>query len=166
MMTLRYFFLASIFIIGCKADTKKQTVVPKATEQKAAKNEKLYHAVPNDVLMNVWDNGQMIDYLFHDLPFSMSQDEQTSIRTNLTYIAAKPLGAKPAGCKPMARQFYQVGGDIVLEADIYFDEKCRFYIFHQDGEARWGNYMSESGIQFFNSMIQKAMQARKQIGGG
>ncbi len=116
--------------------------------------------------MKVWNEGEMIDYLFHDLPFSMSQDEQISIQTNLTYLDQGLVYSIPKGCKPMARQFYQVGGEIILEGDIYHGNGCHFYVFHQNGKPVYANQMNDKGKTFFNNIVKQAMQARQNGGAG
>jgi len=117
-------------------------------------------------MVKMWEEGQMIDYLFHELPFSMNQNEIASIRTNMTYISERALDKIPNNCKPIARQFYQVNGEIIFEGDVYFSEGCKFYVFHVDGKPKYGNYMSDSGIQFFTNMITQALQARQKMGQG
>jgi len=158
--------IASLF--SCKPDSASSVKQAPAQSSKksnvAATTKPGYPSLTQEALMNVWDNGEMIDYIFHNLPFSMNQTELQSIRTNLTYIDPKPVSEIPSHCKPFARQFYQVGGDIVLESDVYFSEGCQFYVFWEDGKAKYANYMADSGILFFNKMVEQAMQARQNAG--
>lgn len=165
--TLLIVLLFSI-MLSCKTDTKpepQKLTTPKVVNQVPA-TKPGYPKMPNDLLLKMWDEGQMIDFVFHDLPFSMNQNEQASIRTNLTYIADKAVDRIPTKCKPISRQFYQVNGEIIYEADVYFGEGCEFYVFWVDGKPKYSNYMAETGIAFFKNMIQKAMQTRQKIGQG
>lgn len=164
-----FLVVALLMIAACggeKATPKQQVTQEKTAAPAPAKatGQALYPPLPHDLGMRIWNEGEMLDYLFHDLPFSMSQDEQASIQTNLTYIGQGPVTEIPSNCKPMARQFYQVGGDIILEADIYYAEGCRFYIFLVDGKETYANQMSEGGINFFERIIKQAMTARQDIG--
>ena len=165
-------YIASFVILFSLVSCNNDKPAPKAKPQPIQKaapavaSKPGYPRIPNELLLKMWNEGQMIDYLFHDLPFSMNQNEIASIRTNMTYISEKPLDKIPTKCKPIARQFYQVGGEIVFEGDIYFSEGCQFYVFLVDGKPMYGNYMSEAGIQFFNNMIAQAMQARQNMGQG
>ena len=156
--------MSALFALSSCNNEKTQSA-PSAAVQKTATiaGDKALSLpiIPNEKLLDLWHNCQMIDYLFHDLPFSMSQDESASIQTNLTYIGPEPVTEIPANCKIMARQFYQVGGDITIEADIYFSEGCHFYIFYEKSKPIYANQMNETGIKFFNTMINQAMQARK-----
>lgn len=153
--------------ISCKQDPKTAPAVKQPAQQAvAAPTKPILPKLPNQYLQKMWEQGQMIDYLFHDLPFSMNQNEPESIKTNLTYIDEAPVTAIPTGCKPMARQFYQVEGEIIFEADVYFNETCQFYVFFVDNKAMYANQMSQAGQQFFTSMIRQAMQARGNIQNG
>ncbi len=163
-LTLILFILLST---ACNQDPKKSTAATTKTTATATQAQTpLLPKLPNSYLQQMWENGQMIDYLFHDLPFSMNQNEPASIKTNLTYIDEAPVMRIPDGCKPMARQFYQVGGDIIFEADVYFNEQCTFYVFFVDGKPKYANQMSESGRQFFTSMIRQAMKASGNLNQG
>lgn len=166
---MRIIIILSIFLLfSCNADKSKAPAKAAQNPTPAISNAEMksgYPSLPQNVLMNIWDNGEMIDYIFHNLPFSMNQTELNSIRTNLTYIDPKPVDNFPASCKPFARQFYQVGGDIVLEADIYFSEGCQFYVFVEDGKEKYANYMAEAGTNFFNQMVKQAMEARSNAAG-
>jgi len=157
-----------VFTISCSGDTNKSKSQTTKTTQAAAsqaQGEPLLPMIPNDLKLKMWNEGEIIDYIFHDLPFSMNQNEQASIRTNMTYIADAPVTALPKGCKPMAKQFYQANGSIIYEADVYFNKDCQFYVFYIDGKAKYANQMDETGKQFFTNMISQATQAQKKMSG-
>lgn len=159
-----------LFLFGCgdkSATTKKADNVSSASKTQTVKSNysggtPIYPSIPHELGMKIWNEGEMIDYLFHNLPFSMSQDEPKSIQTNMTYIAPELVYEIPSQCKPIARQFYQVGGDIILEADVYYSEDCYFYVFLVDGKPQYANQMTDSGKFFFDNIIKQASQARKE----
>ena len=166
MNTLLRLLLWTILIFGiisCELKTKstETEAASDTSPQTATTNNPIYPGLTQDLGMKIWNEGEMIDYLFHDLPFSMSQDEQASIQTNMTYISSDAVYSIPKGCKPMARQFYQVGGDIILEGDIYHGNGCHFYIFLENGKPTYANQMNQKGIAFFNNIVKQAMQARE-----
>lgn len=147
------------FLISCKSDTSETQVVEK-TVQAPVDLGQAFESIPQPMVMDLWNEGDLIDYIFHNLPFSMNQSEQASIRTNLTYFTPMPQKHITPGCKPMGRQFFSIAGEIVIEADIYFSESCAFYVFFVDGKATYANQMSDAGKQFFTTMIQKGLEAR------
>jgi len=153
--------LATIGLFACgDQNAKKQTNIPSQDVASTPTFEKL----PESILRKMWDEAEMLDYIFHDLPFSMSQNEKPSIQANMTYIDKYAQPNIPIGCKPAARQFYQINGKIELEADIYFSKGCYFYVFLIDGKPKYANKMAQDGINFFNTMISKALNAQKGIG--
>jgi len=157
-------FLIVILLTACGAE-KKQPSTGTEVVQSAQSNSRAFKPVPNEIIMNIWNNCEMIDYIFDKPSFSMNQDEKNSIKANVTYITSQGLGEIPTGCKPIGRSFFQVAGDIVLEADIYCDKDCQFYVFFIDGKAAYGNYMNAEGVSFFTNMMNQAQQARHGMSG-
>lgn len=110
--------------------------------------------VPREVLEKLFNECTSIDYIFHTLPFSLSQDEVPSIQQNVTYIDYnKPLGTIPTQCKAFARKFYKIGAEIVYDVDVYFSEGCQFYVFVKDNKPVYANYMTADGVAFYNKII-------------
>lgn len=152
-----------VSIIGCsggdnssKASQEGQAA---STSNSAQATGPQIPGVPKDLMVKLWNECTYLDYIFHDLPFSMSQDEQPSIRANINYISTEPLGQIPSDCKAIGRQFFHIGGDIVAEANVYYSNECKFYVFVDGETPLYANKMSEEGNKFFLSMIQQAMQA-------
>lgn len=146
-----------IGLVSCKNDKTVKSNTPAIVENG-------FEKLPSDILNRMWNEAEMLDYIFHDLPFSMSQDEKQSIQANMTYIDKYAQPTIPQGCKPAARQFYQVNGIIELEADVYISEGCYFYVFIVDGKPQYANKMAQEGINFFRTMISKAINASQGIG--
>jgi hypothetical protein len=153
-----------VSIASCKNDNPSKPEVTKVEKEAQAmskiKNSK-YKPLPNEMLMELWNKCDLIDYIFHNLPFSMNQGEQASIRTNLTYISPDLQADIPSDCKSLGRQIFSIEGNIVLESDIYYTDKCAFFIYFVDGKALYANKMSEAGKQFYTTMIQKGLEAGK-----
>lgn len=142
----------SIFLLSCNAETNKSSEKePTATAAPAQSNP--YPAPPQDLLDNLFQNCGYIDYVFSDLPVSISQDQKGSIQAMINYFTTTAPASINTGCKPLGRSFYQINGDIVLEADFYFDQNCTYYIFFQDNKPMYSSVMSEGGINFFNKMM-------------
>ena len=160
---MRYFTVLLLFtlFLSCKSEKEQ----PQSTTPTPQKAEARFTALPNDLMMKIWNEGDLIDYIFHNLPFSMNQDEQASIRTNLTYIGEEAQDDIPNGCKPFGRQFFQVEGEMIFEADIYYSDGCMFYVFFVDGKAKYANKMSDSGKAFFKTMIRQGLKARQGMTG-
>lgn len=139
-----------------KADASTQTQAAPA----GMKNTVPLKSIPKETVLKLWNECTYIDYIFHDLPFSMSQDEKESIQANLNYISTDVQPYIPNDCKSIARQMFHIGGDIVLEADVYLSNTCQFYVFVENEKPVYANKMSPSALQFFSTMFSKADQKK------
>ena len=166
MKNIALAFVLIALLQSCKTDNTKAN--ESNNDNKVTQTEQtgpVFEMLPREILTRMWNEAEMLDYIFHDLPFSMSQNEKPSIQANMTYIDKYAQPTIPQGCKPAARQFYQVNGNIELEADVYFSQGCYFYVFIIDGKPSYANKMHEEGIKFFKTMIGRAMDASKSMGG-
>lgn len=169
MKTYYIYLLAFLFLgVACK-DSSKPTQVTKPVSTvktpppKPAKPAKVYPAIDGEVLSYLYANSTYMDYIFHDLPFSMSQSEKASIQASLANVSDQPQVSIPAGCKPIARQMFHVGGEIVREFDVYYSEGCAFFALVEKEKPVAISKMTESGQNFYKSMIAQAMQTRQNI---
>lgn len=156
---LIFSFLIIGLLVACNKEKGNPSSITNNTP-KTQSNAQSFKSIPQAIVMEIWNEADLLDYIFHELPFSMSQDQQASIRTNVTYISQEAQMTIPAGCKPIGRQFFAKQGDIFLEADIYFNDQCQFYVFFIDGKPTYANKMAPEGVQFFTSMISQALNAQ------
>lgn len=134
------------FVIGCKSKNKIEP------EEKTS-NELIYPIMPIQQQSYLFDNVEMIDYIFQDLPFSLSQSEKPSIQAKIAGIAQE--GVTQSDCTPMARMFFQYKGEIIIEADVFFaPPDCQHYIFYEDGKPVYANKMAPQNIQFYSQFLK------------
>ena len=162
-----------IILFSCKGDVKNQAVEPAPVEREYPNpntpdragqmdaNGNEYQSITTDIMQNLYNNCQLIDYIFYDLPFSMNQSESNGIKSTISHVTTLAQPTIPADCKPIARQLFQIDGEFVLEAEVYFSDNCQFFVFLEDNKPKYANKMSETGIQFYTNIIKQAMQARK-----
>ncbi len=157
------FAIFSLTLISCGGENAKtknsdKTDAASSPASQNNKNQVAFESIPKETIMNLWEKCTYIDYIFHDLPFSMSQDSKESIQANLNYIATEPMAFIPSDCKPMARQMFHIDGDIVLECDVYLSDKCQFYVFVENEKPKYANRMTADGLNFFGTMFSKVDQ--------
>ena len=152
-------FLLSIlcaFGISCSNNkAKPANSNAENTEQVESSNVTLTElpGVPTEQLAHLWNNCEFVDYIFHNLPFSLSQSETPAIQANLNFISTKAAGKIDLkSCKPMGREFFQVNGEIVMEADVYYSPNCYFYVFVKDEKPIYANKISQSGMAFYHQI--------------
>jgi hypothetical protein len=111
-----------------------------------------YPSIPDSTMQMLWDHSDYVDYIFYQLDFSISQDNQNDIRQSLLHISRSTPRIDPS-CRPVGRLFYQVEGENVVDAEIFFGPGCHYYIFFENGEKRYANAMTPAGIQFYERVF-------------
>lgn len=157
---MRYsvFFIAFVGLMmsnACKESSKPAT--------KAASQVKTFEAIPKEKIDFLYHNCDYTDYIFHELPFSMSQNEKPAILQNFSFIGAEAMPTIPPDCKPVARQMFHVKGEIVAEMDVYYTEFCKFYTWIEKEKPIYAVKMTEGGDLFYKQMIGRAVQAGQQM---
>ncbi|MCB0569669.1 MAG: hypothetical protein KDC66_07905 [Phaeodactylibacter sp.] len=157
-------FLA-LALFSCQPASKDQAGAQgQAPEQQQAasnppaKGEHLYPSVPLDTLTMLWEQCDFIDYVFYYTNFSVSQNTKEDIRNAIRFISEEVPLINP-DCKPLGRLFFQVEGENRLEADLYFNEGCTYFVFLDKGKPAYANSMMPSGINFFNNVFTSATTA-------
>jgi len=161
------FGLICCFLVSCKTDQKKDA---DPTQENITSTEQKFGdlpPLPNAQMQKLYDEATYIDYIFYNLPFSISQDDKPSIHSNLTLISANKMGAISSSCKPIGREFFQINGVTAFEADIYFQDGCIGYVFHENKKPTYANKVSPEGMKFYSNIINQAQQIQnKALNGG
>lgn len=166
--TLLFSLLLVLAIFGCQNEqtetAEKPTPAPAQKEEpKMVPAGEFLPSVPIEKLEYLWNNCDYVDYVFYDLPISMSLDVKNSIQYALSHIAENPASLRP-DCKPIGRIFFQVQGENYLEADFYFSNGgCTYYVFLENGKPKYGNYMTEEGAKYMNNNLTQAGAIKQQI---
>lgn len=157
----------SCIALSCKTDTKKSTNSESQRNNTEVKSLKFANlpSLPQDAMQKLFIDATYIDYIFYNLPFSVSQDNQPSIRANLRLISQEAIEGIKEGCKPIGREFFHIGGIIAYEADVYFENGCFAYVFIQDKKPVFANKISEAGMKFYSNLINQAKQIQNTNGG-
>ena len=164
-MRILLYCIFSISILACKSEEKK---VMENSAETTAESQPVTEFVENrltpigkGIFDTLYNNTTFIDYLWHDLPFSVSQADPAAVKANVTFISPNGLSKLPKHCKSIGRKSYQFNGDIFMDADIYFGDGCAYYIFIQDNKRMWLNQISEDGQKFYTHLIQSGLEQRQ-----
>lgn len=114
--------------------------------------------IPKEILINLFENCNYIDFIFATLPFSISQDQKSSIQQTISHIDQKRPLKIDNSCPYFAQQIFQVDGKIVLDAKIFFQENCTYYLFYENGELKYSAGFTQAGITFYNNIIAQAKE--------
>ena len=105
--------------------------------------------------INLVEKCDNIDYIFHELPISMSQDERSSIVANLKHISSQAVETLNPDCKSIARIMYAVQGEIVTEAELYFSNGCTYFVFLENEKPFAANLMTQEAAVFYNNILKQ-----------
>ena len=164
---MRYLFflcLSTACLLQCQsnatseANQAEETATATTTENTG---EAVYPSISTETMRMLWDNCDYIDFVFYNTNFSMSQNQQPAIRTTISGVSTTPALIKPT-CQAAGRIFFQVDGANALEADIYLGPDCFYYVFLENGEYAYANFMTEQGRGFYDNIFSQIQQATGQ----
>lgn len=160
MKYLLLLILPFCLLSACKESTSSEANNSSKTEDEVVPNPNfVLHelpAMPLDFYNELKEKCDAVDYIFHNLPFSINQTDRPSVLSNLAFISEQQGYAIPDGCNILGREFFQVNGEILLEADFYFCPPYHFtYVFLQNKKPIYANRMSESGVKFYANLINQ-----------
>ncbi|MEL6866003.1 MAG: hypothetical protein AAFP19_16370 [Bacteroidota bacterium] len=171
-MLLRNLLLCcSLFFLmtACSSDSsseKADAIPPSANAtppaaQAPAETTEYYPSLPIERAQALFTDCDFIDYLYYELPLSMSFKETTAIQSVIRHISAAQAPIKK-GCKPIGRITYQKQGEQLEEADMYMSEGCTYFVFFENGKPTYGNLLTPEAITFYQNTINQALQRGKQ----
>ena len=162
------FFIILLLFVSCKSDqktsTEKTVETTVALTPPAETEGPEIPGVPKDVMVKLLNECTYIDYIFHKLPFSISQSEDPGIDQNISFIDInKPVVRIPKDCKAIGRKFFHIKGEIVHDVDVYLTNNCKFYVFvDKKNKPIYANYMTDAAVQFYSNVAQQARGAAQQ----
>lgn len=152
-------FCALLLTISCKENTNESAEQAKDAETSAESGPTL-PPLPDADRAKMMQQCDFIDYIWHELPFSISQKDPEAVKSNITFISYEGLNVLPTDCKNIGRKSYQIHGEIFYDADIYFGEGCYYYVFLRNEKPMFANKMTQEGINFYKGIFSQALQMR------
>jgi len=173
MIRLIFIFSIYLFIFSCKnektAEVKTPPVATNTAQQKTsaqptpqpqlqASGKELYPSVPTSLIKSLSERSDYIDFSFHNMPFTMHQQELRDIQGSLMHISSQPALVNHA-CQEIGRALFYRDAEIALEAAIHYSEAgCSYFIFHENGKPKYANFMTARGIKFYKDILGKFKQ--------
>ena len=145
--------LLSVFFSCGHSDNKTTTT---ATQQTAT-------ALPSisfEEMKEMYEQCDFIDFIFYQFDFSMSVNAKTNIQKIVGFVAPEIPTINP-NCQPTGRIFFQKNGETMIEADMYFNDICQYFIFFKDGKQVYANSMSPQGKVYFNTVFSRVQVEAK-----
>ena len=64
-------------------------------------------------------------------------------------------------CKSIGRIFYEIDGNIEIEAEIYFSDQCQHFVFMKDNKRIYANNLTPEGVAHFKNIFKQAAGMNK-----
>lgn len=167
ILRLFTFLCISLFAFSCDNTEKPKTKAQPTTqaspiETKVKSNgQALYPSIPFGTIKALYDKCDYVDYSFDNLPFTISRQEPNDLRHSLGQIAQE-VALVDANCPTFGRMVYYKDGNIALEGLIYFSQGCNYFVFLENNQPKYANFMTPSGVQFFNGLLSQFKQTPQQ----
>ncbi len=165
---MRYLFFLILSVacfMQCQSNQSSEATQAEDTTTAAAGTENAgqatYPSISSETMKMLWDSCDYIDFIFYHTNFSMSQNQQPAIRTTISGVSTMPAVIN-AACQAVGRIFFQVDGVNAMEADIYLGPDCFYYVFLENGQYAYANYMTEEGRGFYQNMFNQIQQTTGQ----
>ncbi|MEO5907287.1 MAG: hypothetical protein ABIQ11_11210 [Saprospiraceae bacterium] len=145
--TIRLFtFVLFPILLSCASKTE--------TKDEKVSDPNALPALGTQALTDLYVAAEVVDMIFYDMPISLNQDDAKSAKNSVLYISPTVATFNPS-CKALGRLSWMTKGAIYKEADIYVDSLCNYFVFMENNQPVAINAMSESGIQFFKTIISQ-----------
>ena len=105
-------------------------------------------------MKQIYEGTDFIDIIFYNVDFSMSVNNKTNIQKMVGFVSTN-VASINRSCQPMGRIFFQKNGELVAEADMYYDDKCRYFVFQKNGKAAYANDITPEGQAYFAKIFSQ-----------
>jgi len=154
---LKIYFLSFsllLALMSCNTPPTEKTETKSAPVKTVVAAEKL-PSIPVAILQKLFDNCDYVDYLFYETNFSMSMNNKGSIQQTLTHVS-QTVPVLDNTCKSIGRVFYEINGETEIEAEIYFSDKCQYFVFMKDNKRIYANNITPDGVAHFQNIFKQA----------
>ncbi len=102
----------------------------------------------------IYEGADFIDIIFYNVDFSMSINNKTNIQKMVGFVSTNVAQINP-NCKAMGRIFFQKNGEMLAEADMYYDDQCNYFVFQKNGKAAYANDITPQGQAYFAKIFSQ-----------
>lgn len=107
-----------------------------------------------DEMKTIYEGTDFIDIIFYNVDFSMSVNNKTNIQRMVGMVSTNVAQLNPS-CQAMGRLFFQKNGELLIEADMYYDETCQYFVFQKNGKPAYANYITPEGQAYFAKIFSQ-----------
>lgn len=107
-----------------------------------------------DEMKKIYEGTDFIDIIFYNVDFSMSVNNKANIQRMVGMVSTNVAQLNPS-CQAMGRLFFQKNGELLIEADMYYDETCQYFVFQKNGKPAYANYITPEGQAYFAKIFSQ-----------
>ncbi len=105
-------------------------------------------------MKKIYEGADFIDIIFYNVDFSMSVNNKANIQRMVGMVSTNVAQLNPS-CQAMGRLFFQKNGELLIEADMYYDETCKYFVFQKNGKPAYANYITPEGQAYFAKIFSQ-----------
>lgn len=141
----------ALVFTACK---EKSTVASKSELILNTSNVDNLQPLPDSVRKVLFDQCTSIDYIFKSGGMSISLDRQSGLLQTLEFANRDfPIQMRSYECAPIARKTFVIQMDVYLEAELFLDKNCQYYLFYRNGKPVYLAGISQEGLNFYNNIF-------------
>lgn len=152
-----FLFLMCCGMLSCKekANPSTDSFHPTIAVSSVNSDFKNLYPITADSIYHLYTHVDFIDFIFYDLPVSISANDVNSLKKHIQAIDdVRPVSIDR--CALIGRMFVHEKGQIIAEADIYVESsKCYYFVFHTNDKPSYVNGMTMTGRMFFDGLLQR-----------
>jgi len=156
-------FLAIFLFPSCGEKTKEKKGMDKDELWETKSNEVKVSTLPSitfEEMKAIHEGCDFIDIIFYNVEFSMSVNNKKNIQKMVGFASPEVAKINPA-CKAMGRIFFQKNGELMVEADMYYDDQCQYFVFQKNGKNAYANKITPQGQAYFAKIFSQASLIKK-----
>lgn len=157
-------FIFACFILSCgngaAADSQESPAAQTASPASGNEATAAYPSLPIDRMQELYNKTDYIDFVFYYANFSMNQANEASIKATLAHISNEVPTVYPDECQPIGSLFFQSQGKELIQAELYFSNRCVYFIWLVNGQRTYANKMTPNGFQFYQQVFSQQQQSQ------
>lgn len=117
--------------------------------------------VPEELIYELYEKVDHIDYYFRNTNFSVSQDEKQATQAFISTLSPGVAKIQNDTCKSPLRLTYLSEGNILLETEMYMTPNCQYVEYLINNQKTYRSSYSEDGYKFLVNLFQQASNVRR-----
>jgi len=162
---LSLLLLLTLFLFSsCGGETEEKKGMDKDKLWATKSNEVKVSTLPSvtfEEMNALYEGCDFIDIIFYNVEFSMSVNNKSNIQKMVGFVSTDVAQVNPV-CKAMGRLFFQKNGELMMEADMYYDDQCQYFVFQKNGKNAYANYITTEGQAYFAKIFSQVKVEKTQ----